>query len=199
MSDLYLLLTPALVFAVLALAGNVGCAWAVNLPAYRNDAPLVVDETFVTRRNDFTGWVGMVLVPHPDQQNIYAIGRFCLEGNNQSHDLKLVDAATLMDVPDTTVTVNLAGHAPNTFAYAKFPRSPLLDANSKYYVLSSETAGGDEFWDFDTTVTLADAAPFLVPSAAFGYPTADPPITYSEKGGANQAYGPVDIQYGVKA
>jgi hypothetical protein len=194
MSDHYLLLTPFLVLGVLALAGFVGCDKVFGLSAFSVDNPVVTGETLMDPRNDFTGWVGMVIVPQGTDRNVTAIGRYCLAGNTGSHDLKIVDANGV-DVPNTKGVVELFGKTPNQFVYAALDQGPALKANLKYYVLSYETSGGDQFYDFTTTVSLSSDNFFAVSSAVFGDPTAMTPIPYTETGGPNQSYGPVDIHY----
>ena len=197
MSDIYLLLTPILVLGVLALSGFVGCDRIVQIDEFEH-VPLVVDENLMDPRSDFTGWVGMAVTPHPDDRPVFFIGRFCRAGNNQVHNLKIVDAATGLDVPDSSATIDLAGQPANQYAWVSILPGPILKAGSKYYVLSSETSGGDEFLDFTTTVTLHQAAPFLVTSAAFSDPLNDPINLYKEMGGANQSYGPVNLKYAAR-
>jgi hypothetical protein len=194
MSDCYLLLTPLLVLGVLALAGFVGCDKVFGLNHFSIDLPLVVGETLMTPRNDFTGWVGMAIVPLGADQPIYAIGRYCVPGNTGNHAVKIVDASG-NDVPGSTTNVNLAGQTANQFVYAAVS-GITLKANLKYYVVSYETTGGDQFFDFATTLVLSSDNFFSVPSAAFGDPTASPSIPYTETGGPNNSYGPVDIHYG---
>lgn len=193
MNDSYLLLTPLLVLGVLALAGFVGCDKVLATPHFTRDNPLVVGETLMTPRNDYTGWVGMAIIPQGPDQSVYAIGRYCLPGNTGNHAVKIVDADG-NDVPDSTANVNLAGQTANQFVYTAIT-GVTVKANLKYYVLSYETSGGDQFFDFATTVVLSSDNFFSVPSAVFGNPTGSPPDPYTEMGGMNQAYGPVDIHY----
>jgi len=194
MSDSYLLLTPVLVLGVLALAGFVGCDKVFGLSHFSIDLPLVVGETLMTPRNDFTGWVGMAIVPQGEDRLVYAIARYCLPGNTGNHSVKIVDANG-NDVPDTTTNVNLAGQTANQFVYASLS-GVTLKANLKYYVLSYETTGGDQFFDFTSTLVLSSDGFFNVTSAVFGDPTATPSIPYTEMGGPNNSYGPLDIHYG---
>jgi hypothetical protein len=64
-----------------------------------------------------------------------------------------------------------------------------LNANTEYYVVSTEVQGADQFGDLDTTVlTTADAT---VLSAVFG----DGVSSYTRGGGPGQSYGPVDVIY----
>ncbi len=193
MSDSYLLLTPVLVLGVLALAGFVGCDKVFGLSHFSIDIPLVVGETLMTPRNDYTGWVGMAIVPQGEDRQVYAIARYCLPGNAGNHSVKIVDGDG-NDVPDTTTNVNLAGQTANQFVFASIS-GVTLKANLKYYVLSYETTGGDQFFDFPTTIVPSSDNFFTVPSAAFGNPTGSPPDPYTEMGGPNNSYGPLNIQY----
>jgi hypothetical protein len=199
MSDSYLVLTPLLVLGVLALAGFVGCDRVFGLspvPPVTLDNPLVVGENVMSPRNDFTGWVGMAIVPSPSDRSISAIGRYCLPGNNQAHVLKIVDASTGTDVPGTIITISMANQPPNQFVYVELPGpQPTLAAGRTYFVLSHEMGSGDQFYDFTTTLDVASGAPFVIVSAVFGDPTASPPVPFAQAGNANQSYGPVNVYY----
>jgi hypothetical protein len=196
MSDFYLLLTPVLVLGLLALAGFVGCDKLWGVDKFAIEHPIVVAETVITPRNDFTGWVGMVVVPQSSDRQVSSLGRFCLPGNTEAHQVKIVDATTGQDVAGSVVTINLAGQPPNQFVYADLQNSVAVTllANLKYYVLSHETNGGDQFYDLDTTIDVSTDEEFTVPNAVFGDPTASPAIPYTEMGGPNHCYGPVDAR-----
>jgi len=202
MHDLYLLLTPVLVLGVVALAQFVGCdlVWGVR-EVTSGSYPLVTGETqFGAARSDFTGWVGMVVLVGAEDINVDGLGRFCLPGNTMPHQVKIVDANTMIDVPNAIVIVSTINRAPNSFVEVELNPTVKLSANTSYYVLSEETAGQDEFYDYETTLTLDSYVPLTVTSPVYGNPTATPPILYDTTyGTANQSYGPVQIKAHLRA
>lgn len=200
MNDWFLLLTPVLVGGVLALAGFVGCDRVLGLVPVEPPPPppnqildFAVDENNPpATRNDFTGWIGVVIQPTADQKMV-GVGRWCSPGNSRSHQVKIVDAATGLDLDGTSVPVPLASATPNAFAFVAFPAEVLLSAGQSYYVLSQEAAGQDGFIDYSITVT--PSADFQLLSAVYGDPMATPPVPYTTIGMANNCYGPVNAQY----
>ena len=64
-----------------------------------------------------------------------------------------------------------------------------LSANTSYYILTQETAGGDEWYDWDTTAQTTSVAGLV--ASEYGLPYS------SISGSSGHLYGPVDFQYGV--
>jgi uncharacterized protein YfiM (DUF2279 family) len=60
--------------------------------------------------------------------------------------VKLVDAATAADLGSTSVATE--GATTGQFQYAPLATAVTLAANTSYYLLSQETAGGDQWYDF---------------------------------------------------
>jgi hypothetical protein len=152
---------------------------------------LVTFKTPGTIRNDFTGPVGMVIQIAGTPVTAIGLGRIVVSGNSGTHALTIADSVTGFTIPGASATVDLAATAaaPNAFAYAIFPGPIVLNANTEYYILTQETAGGDQWFDLDTTVLTSNVA--SVTSAVFG----DGITPFVRGGGAGHSYGPVDLLF----
>ena len=151
---------------------------------------LVTSVTPSRQRQDFSGWVGMRLVVGSSDMRVTALGRWVLAGNSRSHALKLVDAATGADVPGGSVELTTAGLQAGRFGYADLAQPVTLPANRTYHLVSLESAGGDTWYDYDTTVATTAAA------GDTGFVWAHPGGAWNPGGSANQALGPLSLRYG---
>ncbi len=113
--------------------------------------------TLGTQRNNYTGWVGMGFTVGGSSLTVNALGRYVSAGDSASHTVKFVDAATGLDVAGGSATVVTAGATAGGFAYATLSSPVVLNANATYFIVSAETAGGDHWYDVDTTVQSAPA------------------------------------------
>ena len=117
-----------------------------------------------------------------------ALGRIYVEGNTQSHELRLVYAAT--GATAASVLWTPAGGTHNQIKYATLPAPVILAANTEYYLVSKETADGDMSYGDNTRITIAAAAGVLGSS-------------YSDDGSmwwrygafGSYGYGPLDLKY----
>jgi hypothetical protein len=160
----------------------------VTLTVVPSGTSLVLSTTPGTLRNNFTGWVGLELTVGSSPLEVTSVGRIFVNGNTATHMVKLVNAATGVDVPGGAALVS--GGTAGTFTYALLASPVTLDANGVYYLLSQETAGSDQWYDNNTTVQTSSGA--VVSGAAyFGGPY---PYTVSPNS-ANRTYGPVDLRY----
>jgi hypothetical protein len=166
--------------------GGTNGIWEVTLPL----APL----TFVTSkvlgsvRNDFSGWVGMKITVGATPLTVSQLGRIFVSGNSGTHIVKLVRASTQTDVPNGSVSITMSGGSAGQFKYGTLASAVTLSANTAYYLVSQETAGGDQWGNFNTTVTTtADGTCDGAVYFGSGYP-------WSVIGGANHTYVPVDIK-----
>jgi len=75
------------------------------------------------------------------------------------------------------------------FQYANLNSPVSLSAGTLYYLMSQETAGGDTWYNYDTTVKTASVA--TESSAAWGYGIGQ----WYLAGVAGQAFVPVDFKY----
>ena len=86
--------------------------------------------------------------------------------------------------------MSLASETLDGFKYGDVtPASVPLQVNSRYYVLSHEALGGDEFLTQDTVVTTRGEA--MVTSTIESVTL----VAFSTAGGPNHSYGPVNFQY----
>src|SRR5439155_22765947 len=83
-------------------------------------------------RNDFTGWLGTRLVIGPTPMTVSHLARLVAPGNSGVHIVKLVNAATGLDVPGGSASDSMAGNAPGAFAYGALASPITLAANSAY-------------------------------------------------------------------
>src|SRR6202142_1197580 len=148
----------------------------------------VTSTTLGTIRNNYTGWVGMNVTVGGSPITVSSLGRMFAPGNTGSHLVKIVNAGTGADVAGGSVSVNMAGGTAGVFVYGALGISVTLNANTTYYVMSQETSGGDQWYDWDTTAqTRSDAT---LASAVWG-----PGAPYNLFGSAGHMYVPVDFKY----
>ena len=132
-------------------------------------------------------WAGMKLTTGPAPVTVSALGRLMLEGNMQTHTLKLVEAETKTDVPGASVWISMAGEVVGEFVYAPLLNPVVLQAHTAYYLVSSEAEGGDHFYGHNQSVVSTAAA--KVDSAIQGSDT------WREFGGQDNTYGAVSFKY----
>lgn len=108
--------------------------------------PLISGHSMTTLRNDYTGWLGMEFTTGSSVLTVDALGRWVVAGNTGTHGVKLVAAQTGIEVAAASVAT--AGAPAGQIRYASLPASITLAANTSYYLLSQETAGGDQWYDF---------------------------------------------------
>jgi len=152
--------------------------------------PYITSQTLGSIRNDYSGWVGMKITVGSNSIDISSLGRMVAPGNSQVHNLKIVQASNGVDVSGSAVSLNTSGDAPISFAYATLTSPITLSANTSYFVLSQETAGGDQWYDANTIVqTTADA---VLNSGIYSWNGA-----YIPQGSGNHEYVPVNFTYAL--
>jgi subtilisin family serine protease len=142
-----------------------------------------------TLRNNFTGWVGMRVTIGNSPVTVSGIGRLVLAGNTQNHVVKIVNATTGSDVTGASTTVSTAGVTTGNLVFGILPQNVTLNANSSYYILSQETTNGDQWYDFNTTVTTTGVA------SETGSVWSPDGVTYNPLGSPGESYGPVSFVY----
>lgn len=135
-----------------------------------------------------SGSFGMVVQTGSAPVNVKTLGRAFAPGNVQTHTVQIIDAASGAGVPGAFVSVAMAGGTDGVFKYAPLGNAVTLNPNSRYYLVSQETAGGDQFYNHDTTVTTTGVA--SVPASVRG-----DGVTFVEDAAGAVAYGPLDFQY----
>ena len=165
-------------------------AATVTVTAQASGTALVTSKVLGTIRNNYTGWVGMTIRIGTSPITVTGLGRIVAGTSTGTHLVKIVQASNGVDLPGASATVNVAGGAPNTFVYASLASPVTLSANTSYYVLTLETFGGDQWYDYNSTVQTASVA--SVTSAVYG--TGAP---YTALGSSGETYGPVDFLYSM--
>jgi hypothetical protein len=147
----------------------------------------VTSKTLGTIRNNYDGMLGMVIKVGANAVTVNSLGRIMVSGNSGSHIVKIVDS-TGTDVPGGSIAVSMHGGTPGNFVYANLASPVTLNAGATYYIVSKETAGGDQWYDFDTALLTTSVA--TITSAVYGNGS------YIPIGTAGHSYAPVDFQYG---
>ena len=145
-----------------------------------------------TIRNNYSGWVGTQITVGSSPVLVTDLGRWVKSGNTQSHTVKLVAASTGGDIPGASVTINTSGATAGQFAYATLAAPVELQANTTYYLVSQETNGGDNWYEY--TSTLSPSFGLTIPGAVYGTGAPYSPVTAS-----NQGYVPVGLKGVVSA
>jgi Big-like domain-containing protein len=107
-------------------------------------------------RNDFAGFVGMKFTVGSKSITVSSLGRWVAAASSQTHTIKLV-SATGTDLTGGSVSLNLAGATVGQYAYALLPSPITLSANTSYYLVTQEFAGGDKWYDYGTVTANATA------------------------------------------
>lgn len=108
-------------------------------------APLVTGHSLTSLRNDLSGWFGMEFTTGNTILSLSKLGRWVAPGNSGVHALRLIEASTGNVLASTSV--DTAGAPAGQFLYGNLASLVTLAANTSYYLLSEETAGGDEWYD----------------------------------------------------
>ncbi len=171
-------------------AGSISSSAAtLTVVASIPTANYVTSATLGTIRNNFTGWVGMSIAVGSSPMTVTALGRIFAPGNMGSHTVQIVNASTNQTISGGSVSVSMSGGTAGSFVYASLPAAVTLDANSTYYIVSQETSGGDQWYDFNTTIATTNVA--AAKTSVYSYDGA----TYIVIGPPNQSYGPVNLVY----
>ncbi|MBL9156454.1 MAG: fibronectin type III domain-containing protein [Verrucomicrobiales bacterium] len=105
----------------------------------------VSGHTLSVLRNDASGWFGMEFTTGNTILSLSRLGRWVAPGNSGVHAVRLIDATTGNLLASTSV--DTAGAPAGQMVYGSLPALVTLAANSRYYLLSQETAGGDQWYD----------------------------------------------------
>ncbi len=157
---------------------------------------LNADVTFVTgvslsntTRNDASAKVGCQLKNGCGVDiTITQVGRWKVSGNSQTHTVGIYTGSvggTATAV--ATASVDMSTGSAGTFVYATLSSPYTWTAGSTIYLYSTETNGGDSWYEHDTTLTYTNVATILSSSVA------DPLI--SALGDQNRSYVPVSFKY----
>lgn len=162
---------------------------ALAAPLCLASSILVNLESIGNLRNDSGVEVGFAFVVGDVPITVTELGRWVVPGNTEAHVVKLRDNNSQL-VASVSVNTSGAGVTPNTFSYQALSSPVVLAANSRYFLLTAETNGGDQWSDYNSIISVSAAAN-LVGSCYKPGPTADVVIANT----GSYSYGPVNIKY----
>jgi hypothetical protein len=120
---------------------------------------------------------------------VTGVGRMFAPGDSGTHVVKIVNAATGLDVVSGSTTISMTGGTSGAFTYGALAGTVTLAANGTYYILSQETSGGDAWYDLNTAVITTSAA------SVTGCIYSLDGVTYTYDGSPGYSYGPVSFIY----
>jgi hypothetical protein len=152
-------------------------------------APFVTGFAPGTPKNSYTGWLGFALQIGTSPLVVKTLGRAYAPGNSATHEIKIVDAATHVDVGGASVSLTITADSVGNFQFESLANPVTLSPNATYYVVSRETSGADQYFDHDTAIQHSPVA--QVTASVYGDDLGGffevPPPDYS--------YGPVNFQF----
>lgn len=152
-------------------------------------APFVTSFQAGTLRSGEDGWFGMAFQVVANGVTVTKLGRAFIAGNTGAHELRLVDEADTTQILGSA-SVDVNSETLDGFKYASVtPANVSLQINHRYFLLSKEVLGGDNFLTQDTVVATRVEASV---SSAVESPTF---VAFTVAGGTNHTYGPVNFQY----
>lgn len=147
--------------------------------------PFLTSTPIEALRSDFAGCLGFSFTtPASPVLTVTALGRWKVAGNNQSHtvSLKLADGTVVA----SAIVDFSAGGTDGAYNYTSI--TPVaLSPSTKYFVVSSETNGGDQWHDSGavTTSGVATLGSSAYQTGCVGAPT---------EAVAGEAYVPVNVK-----
>ena len=112
--------------------------------------------SFGPLRNNSNETDGAVIQVGSANLTVTALGRIMVSGNSQTHLVELVDASTNQVLG--SVSLAMSGGVAGQFKYASLSSPVTLLAGHKYYLVSKEFSGGDQWYNEPTTVRTTSAA-----------------------------------------
>jgi hypothetical protein len=127
---------------------------------------------------------------------VYDLGRYVAAGNAQSHEVWLLQADTKSVV--AAASVDTSGVAPGQYAYATLAVPVVLNANTTYVLVSSESDGQDAFYGQGTQISPPSGITIdgsVSVSADPAQPANTAAWTFNVGQSGGNAYGPVDFRF----
>jgi hypothetical protein len=138
-------------------ATNDATSWAPSLSYITPPSPaqsLISSATPGALRNDTTSLVGMAFTTGTVARSVGALGRYFNTGNSASHTLSLYSNSGSTLLGSCTVTMSSGAVDSLGFDYCTLGTPVALAASTPYYLVSSETSGGDTFSNDDSSVSF---------------------------------------------
>lgn len=113
----------------------------LNFKSTFEAGPYLTGHSMTTLRNNVAGWLGMEFTTGAAPMRVTQLGRWVVSGNTGTHAVRLVEADTGSLLG--SVSIATAGAPAGQVKYTALSAPVLLSPQSRYYLLSQETAGGD--------------------------------------------------------
>lgn len=151
-----------------------------------SSSPLITAVAGSGLRNDLTYCLGFrFTTPSSNPPIATELGRYKIAGNSGTHVIYLMNSSGSIL---TSASVDLTTVSNGQFAWATI--SPYSTAASTtYYVMSSETVSGDQWYDQSQVTSVGQVT---MAGAAFQAACSGAP---GDVGGTTQAYGPPNIKF----
>lgn len=155
--------------------------FVINPYVLQAGSPFILTETLGSLRSDFTGCVGYKFTVGASDIIVDQLGRRKVAGNSQTHTIRIMDASTSI----VSASVDMSTGSAGSYVYTSITPTTLL-ANTVYYIFSSETSGGDQWYDSDGTID--STAAFATQGGAYYQNTCNS-VERNAGPGSPQAYG----------
>jgi hypothetical protein len=140
-------------------------------------------------RNNFSGRLGFQFTVGGDDIDVSSLGRWVTAGNTGTHTVDILssDGSTVV----ATASVDTNGASSGQYEYQSI--TPVtLTASTTYFIVSTESNGGDQWQDFPNTVTPDSA--ITIPDAAYGSGAGAVGVAFN---GSDKAYIPVNFLFDI--
>jgi hypothetical protein len=177
---------------------------AVTISATPGVTSFVKDEAKISGqlRNNHSGFVGMEIMVGPNPIIVTQLGRLVAPTNSGVHQVKIAKPVTTpvpgqpvagMDVVSASVPTVVVPDQSNVgdFSWVPLPQPEILEANTIYFVVSSELNGADLWYDEQPLLTNAVAA---LLSSIYTIETGADAGKY-QRNAPGQVYVPVSFRY----
>jgi len=158
-----------------------------------NDTSFITTPGGSTLRNNYGDFVGFQLTTGAGPVTVSELGRRFVAGNTQTHVLKIVKASDKSTVASTVINMAAGSADALGMKYAPLAQDVTLDANTVYYVLSSETSGGDQWYDY--AASTVSSAVGTINAAVYRQLDSDNNAVFNTIGSTGSTYGPVNFRY----
>jgi hypothetical protein len=136
--------------------------------------------------NNVSAQAGLRFTTGPNGQHVAALGRMKVPGDIGTHLVSLIRATDSVVIASANLNTATAPVDASGMQYATLATAVDLEATTTYYLVSSETSGGDQFYDNTSKVSAATGLIGVMPVAGSG-------STWNAQNNANQSYGPLGM------
>lgn len=140
-------------------------------------------------RNNSTANIGMKITVGSNPIVVQSLGRYFLTGNSGTHTLEIVRVSDGTVLGSVSINMGTGTADALGYKYVTLSSPVTLAANTAYYIVSSETNGGDSWYDnLNTTLTVTSVATINGSVYSSG-------SSWVENGGSGNCYVPLNFTY----